>query len=74
MKCVKLIAAGHIEKIDRNRRERPLKGCQRDRKEIVKQVCDVANIERGQFVATEVPHGLNNLLAEFKHAFCIDQE
>jgi hypothetical protein len=42
----KLIAATHVEKINRHGGERTLERGQGDRQEIVKQIRDVANVER----------------------------
>src|SRR5450432_757619 len=70
----KLIAATHVEEIDRDGGERTLERCQGDRQEVVKQVRDVANIKRRYVVTTEMPDGLNNFFAQTENAFRVGQE
>ncbi len=69
-----LIAAGHVEKIDRDGGEGALKGGERDRNEIVKQVGHVADVKRRRTVPAQLLHRFDDFLAQIEHPLGVAQE
>src|ERR1017187_512690 len=71
---VKLIATCHIEKVDRNGGVGTLERGEGNRKQVVKKISHVADVEGGDFTPAQMLHGLDNLLGQTEHAFRVQEE
>src|SRR5471030_3338303 len=69
-----LIAAVHVEEIDRDGRQGALEGGEGRGQEVVEEVGDVANAQGGRFVPAQALDRVDDLGAKREDTFRVDEE